>query len=75
MRKAIKGRERLDEMNFESKLRAVCNEHDTQFIEYRPQTGTWVFKVNHFSKYGLAEEKKKSHECKICEKNSIGGII
>lgn len=49
----IKDRERLDEMNYEAKLRAVCDKHDTRFVEYRPETGSWVFKVDHFSKYGL----------------------
>lgn len=49
----IKDRERLAEMNYEGKLRAVCDKHDTRFVEYRPETGSWVFKVDHFSKYGL----------------------
>lgn len=51
----IKDRERLEEMNYEAKLRAVCDKHDTRFVEYRPETGSWVFKVDHFSKYGLSD--------------------
>lgn len=51
----IKDRERLDAMDYEGKLRAVCDKHDTRFVEYRPETGSWVFKVDHFSKYGLSD--------------------
>lgn len=51
----IKDRERLEAMDFEGKLRAVCDKHDTKFVEYRPETGSWVFRVNHFSKYGLSD--------------------
>lgn len=56
----IKDRERLDDMNYESKLRAVCDKHDTQFVEYRPETGSWVFKVDHFSKYGLSDSDEEN---------------
>lgn len=55
----IKDRERLDEMNYEGKLRAVCDKHDTRFVEYRPDTGSWVFKVDHFSKYGLDDSDEE----------------
>lgn len=51
----IKDRERLDAINYEAKLRAVCDKHDTRFVEYRPESGSWVFKVDHFSKYGLED--------------------
>ncbi|XP_033229340.1 nuclear pore complex protein Nup98-Nup96-like [Belonocnema kinseyi] len=46
---------RLQEMNYEVKLRQVSAKHDTRFLEYRPETGSWVFKVDHFSKYGLSD--------------------
>lgn len=36
---------RLIEMNYEAKLRRVSAKHDTRFLEYRPETGSWVFKV------------------------------
>ncbi|XP_043271546.1 nuclear pore complex protein Nup98-Nup96 isoform X2 [Venturia canescens] len=46
---------RLTTMNYEEKLRRVSAKHDTRFLEYRPETGSWVFKVDHFSKYGLSD--------------------
>lgn len=51
----IKDRARLEAMDYEEKLRSVCDKHDTKFLEYRPETGSWVFKVDHFSKYGLSD--------------------
>ncbi|XP_055590552.1 LOW QUALITY PROTEIN: nuclear pore complex protein Nup98-Nup96 [Uranotaenia lowii] len=51
----IKDASRLAVMDYEGKLRRVCDKHDTRFLEYRPDTGSWVFKVEHFSKYGLSD--------------------
>lgn len=70
----IKDRERLDEMNYEAKLRAVCDKHDTRFVEYRPETGSWVFKVDHFSKYGLSDsdEEENAAEAKKLKPNQPG---
>lgn len=51
----IKDPHRLALMDYEGKLRRVCDKHDTKFLEYRPDTGSWVFKVDHFSKYGLSD--------------------
>lgn len=70
----IKDRERLAEMNYESKLRAVCDKHDTRFVEYRPETGSWVFKVDHFSKYGLSDsdEEDNAGEAKKLKPNQPG---
>lgn len=47
--------QRLAAMNYEGKLRRVSAKHDTRFLEYRPETGSWVFRVEHFSKYGLSD--------------------
>lgn len=47
--------QRLAAMNYEGKLRRVSAKHDTRFLEYRSETGSWVFKVDHFSKYGLSD--------------------
>lgn len=55
LHEAIKDKERLELMDYEGHLRRVCEKHDTRFIEYRPETGSWVFRVDHFSKYGLSD--------------------
>lgn len=52
---AIKDPQRLLEIDWEGKLRRVCDKNSTRFIEYRPETGSWVFRVKHFSKYGLSD--------------------
>lgn len=41
----IKSPERLVEMNYEGRLEAVSRKQGAQFKEYRPETGSWVFKV------------------------------
>lgn len=38
--------ERLKQMDYEGKLRRVCAKLHTRFLEYRPLTGSWVFKVS-----------------------------
>ncbi len=55
LHEAIKDKERLELMDYEGHLRRVCEKHDTRFIEYRPESGSWVFRVDHFSKYGLSD--------------------
>ncbi|KAM3934269.1 nuclear pore complex protein Nup98-Nup96 [Leptodactylus fuscus] len=54
-RALIKSPERLEEMNYKNKLEAASRKQGAQFKEYRPETGSWVFKVKHFSKYGLQD--------------------
>lgn len=55
----IKDKDRLEAIDYEGKLRRVCDKHDMRFIEYRPETGSWVFRVNHFSKYGLLDSDEE----------------
>ncbi|XP_025904918.1 nuclear pore complex protein Nup98-Nup96 isoform X2 [Nothoprocta perdicaria] len=58
----IKSPERLAEMNYEGRLEAVSRKQGARFKEYRPETGSWVFKVAHFSKYGLQDSDEEEEE-------------
>lgn len=55
----IKDPQRLAEMDWDGKLRRVCDKNETRFVEYRPETGSWVFRVKHFSKYGLNDSDEE----------------
>ena len=53
---AIRSPDRLKKMSYEEKLERASSRLGAKFIEYRPETGSWVFKVEHFSKYGLIDD-------------------
>jgi len=41
---------------FEDKLRKCCEESGSEFLDYDAESGDWVFRVKHFSRYGLADD-------------------
>ncbi|KAL5110459.1 Nuclear pore complex protein Nup98-Nup96 [Taenia crassiceps] len=54
-REFIKSPERLAAIRFDERLEKATQKMDASFIEYRPDTGSWVFEVKHFSKYRLED--------------------
>ena len=52
--------ERLALMRYEDRLARAAHRLQAKFVEYKPDTGTWVFKVNHFSKYGLEDSDEEN---------------
>ncbi|XP_061658475.1 nuclear pore complex protein Nup98-Nup96 isoform X2 [Syngnathoides biaculeatus] len=51
----IRSPERLADMNYEGRLEKAARKQGARFLDYRPETGSWVFEVAHFSKYGLQD--------------------
>ncbi|XP_028907504.1 nuclear pore complex protein Nup98-Nup96 isoform X1 [Ornithorhynchus anatinus] len=58
----IKSPDRLADINYEGRLESVSRKQGAQFKEYRPETGSWVFKVSHFSKYGLQDSDEDEED-------------
>lgn len=58
-RSLIKSPERLRNMNYQEKIEDITAKIGAKFIDYRPETGSWVFEVQHFSKYGLLDEDEE----------------
>ena len=58
----IKDKERLRTMRYTEKVEASTAKLGATFKEYRPDSGSWVFTVKHFSKYGLLEDDDEEED-------------
>ncbi|TNN19434.1 Nuclear pore complex protein [Schistosoma japonicum] len=68
-REPIKSAERLALMHFEERLEKATRRMDARFIEYRPESGSWVFEVKHFSKYRLDDSDEGEGD--DCDSDSL----
>lgn len=59
--------DRIAATNFVAKLQRACAKLGTQFIDYRSDTGSWVFNVEHFSKYALIDSDTEDEDVNIVE--------
>ncbi|KRT79838.1 hypothetical protein AMK59_6792, partial [Oryctes borbonicus] len=76
-RKLITDVETLTSINFADTLRDLCDKHGTKFLDYRPETGSWVFMVDHFSKYKYSDsdtEGDDTDELDAQTKQKIGSL-
>lgn len=64
-------------MDYTGKLRRVCEKHEMRFVDYRPETGSWVFRVEHFSKYGLNDSDDEDDVAPADPKKAkmAGGLV
>uniref|UniRef100_UPI00358ED8AF nuclear pore complex protein Nup98-Nup96-like n=1 Tax=Myxine glutinosa TaxID=7769 RepID=UPI00358ED8AF len=54
-REHIKCPERLARLRFADRLEDATRRQGARFRDYRPETGSWIFEVTHFSTYTLPE--------------------
>ena len=68
---AIKSPDKLSHLNYEDKLQKACIKLGARFIEYRPETGSWVFRVDHFSKYGLEDSDEEEEPVSVLGRKDV----
>uniref|UniRef100_A0A8D8XNV0 Nuclear pore complex protein Nup98-Nup96 n=1 Tax=Cacopsylla melanoneura TaxID=428564 RepID=A0A8D8XNV0_9HEMI len=44
---------KIKSLNYEEIVIKACKRMNVDYVSYQPETGSWCFKVPHFSKYGL----------------------
>lgn len=69
----IKDPDRIIRMGYREKIERCTTQLGATFIDYKPETGSWIFEVDHFSKYGLEDSDEEMDTSKQPEKKS-GGI-
>ncbi|GLV36712.1 Nucleoporin 98-96kD [Carabus blaptoides fortunei] len=57
--------ETLSKIDYAGRLRRLSEKQNTRFVEYRPDTGSWVFKVEHFSKYGHRDSDESDDDSTV----------
>ncbi|XP_078323949.1 nuclear pore complex protein Nup98-Nup96-like isoform X3 [Crassostrea virginica] len=69
-RSFIKDPERLKTLGYHEKMEEITARIGGRFLDYRPETGSWVFEVKHFTKYGL-EDSDEEDLSALAQKKAI----
>ncbi|GIY84618.1 hypothetical protein CDAR_169222 [Caerostris darwini] len=70
----IKDQEKLAKLGYKEKIEKCTVQLGATFIDYDPLTGSWIFEVDHFSKYGLEDSDEEMDTSKPPEKKANGVI-
>ncbi|XP_050535736.1 nuclear pore complex protein Nup98-Nup96 [Daktulosphaira vitifoliae] len=57
--------DRIAATNFVAKLQRVCGKLNAHFVDYRLDSGSWVFSVDHFSKYALLDSDEDDDNIEV----------
>lgn len=57
-----KGATPAKQLEFVEKLKKTCDENGSKFIDYNSEIGEWIFRTEHFSKYGLLDSDDDDDE-------------
>ncbi|CAL1263408.1 unnamed protein product [Larinioides sclopetarius] len=68
----IKDPERINKIGYKEKIERCTTQLGATFIDYIPETGAWIFEVDHFSKYGLEDSDDEMDTSKPPEKKPNG---
>ena len=52
-------------MNYGTRVERATTAMGASFVAYRPSTGTWIFDVEHFSKYGIKDDDEEENVAKV----------
>ena len=61
--------QRIIDMAYHKKIEKATHQMDAQFIDYDPVTGSWTFRVKHFSKYGLNDSDDDDDDAAAAAQN------
>ncbi|RNA23314.1 nuclear pore complex Nup98-Nup96 isoform X1 [Brachionus plicatilis] len=64
---------RIHTMGYSKKIEKATIDMDAEFVDYDPVTGSWTFKVKHFSKYGL--DDSEDEEVQVGEANGTKAAL
>ena len=61
-------------MGWPVKLESATSKMGARFIDYDLTTGTWTFRVQHFSKYGLEDSDDEMDESEIVKSPPVSAL-